>query len=338
MNEILCLHTEAVHVLPLARATEQLRACGIAMTFCECNSFAKACQNLAAGYDAILIHQVLLCDEVFACGPPSIILERIDGAQLAGARPWISASAGVIKGYTFRDRTVNNTVRGRLFPHRLVDSGLGPTENTRALAGLPAPPLSALDLAKIRIGYGFPSYSIMESLVADPMSFDEPRAYDLHCVVTVDSYKDTEITLHRRRALEVAADWPGPSVVAPGRPFVYPEYKSQLYQSRCVLSPWGWGEPCYRDIEAMLAGAVLVKPDTDYVDGWPDVYRRDVFYRACRPDFSDLYEIVSDVRDRWEDHLELRTSARARCVEAWQPANVASRMASIIKELLDAYG
>lgn len=331
--KILCLPTEAFHVLPLMRSQEELRARGVELTFVECNSFAKACQNLDANYDALLVHQVLLCDEVFACGPPVVILERIDGAQLAGARPWVHRSVGVIKGYTFRDRELNNTVCGRQFPHLLVAAGVGPTDNTRALHGVPQPQLSSEDLAKLRVGYGFPSYASMDTFVAHPPNFDELRTYGLHWVGTV-SYKGTEIELHRQQALDVVASWSGPSVAAAGRPYVLPEYQSQLRQSYCVLSPWGWGEPCFRDVEAMLTGAVLIKPDTDYVQGWPDIYRNGETYRACKADLSDVHDIAADVIQRWDNHRALRERARAICVDAWRPEAIAERMASVFGEVL----
>ncbi len=332
--KILCLHTEAFHVLPLMRSASELLDRDIDITFVECNSFAKACQNVTADYDALLIHQVLLCDEVFACGPPVIILERIDGAQLAGARPWILQSAGLIKGYVFRDPEMNNEIRGRYFPHLLVAAGIGPAKNTRALHGLPEPILSRADLAKIHVGYGFPSYTTMAALVSESPDFAADRAYDLHFVGTVE-YKHTEIELHRQKAVEVVESWPGPKVVGSGRPHVYPEYKSQLRQSRCVLSPWGWGEPCFRDVEAMLSGAVLIKPRSDYVHGCPDLYQGDVTYRACKADLSDVHTITADVVARWDEHLPMRQRARRLCADAWQPGVIAEHMAGLFKKIIE---
>jgi hypothetical protein len=334
---ILCLYNshEPDHIAPLKRAAGELCMLGIGIEFSECPSPARACHHLSAKVDAILIHQVLLCDEIFACGPPVIILERIDGAQLAGSRAWIRQAAGVIKGYTFRSRWLNNVYRGRLFPHTIRDAFHDPCENTRALNGIPEPELSPEDLDKIHLGYGFPAYDAMESLVKTDVDLDAHRPVDLHCVCWTD-YKGTEIELHRKKAVEVAAAWPGETIVAEGRPYDNPRYERQLLTAKCVLSPWGWGEPCYRDVEAMLAGCVLIKPDTGYVEAVPDIYDapRDL-YLECKPDFSDAHDLVDDVVENWDAYREWRCDAMHLCRDAWQPWNVAATMATAIDRILE---
>ncbi len=332
---ILCLYNshEPDHIAPLIRSANELTALGIRLYSQACPSPARACHHLSSSFDAIMIHQVLLCDEVFACGPPVIILERIDGAQLAGSRPWIRQAAGVIKGYAFRDRQMNNQIRGRVFPHKLVQHGMGGVENTRALYGRPEPHLSEADLAKIHIGYGFPAYDAMESLVKTDVDLDAEREIDLHCVCWTD-YKGTEIELHRKKAIEVAEAWPGTTKVAEGRPFDNPRYERQLLRSKCVLSPWGWGEPCYRDVEAMLAGCVLIKPDTGYVECEPSIYSMGLTYLACRPDFSDVHAIAGNVCDCWGDYGGMRRLGRKICADAWRPESVARTMATAIERIL----
>ena len=39
-----------------------------------------------------------------------------------------------------------------------------------------------------------------------------------------------------------------------------------------VLSPFGYGEICFRDFEAVLSGALLLKPDCGHLETWPDIY------------------------------------------------------------------
>ena len=51
-----------------------------------------------------------------------------------------------------------------------------------------------------------------------------------------------------------------------------PQYDQELSVSRTVVSPFGWGEICYRDFEAMLKGACLIKPDVTHLITWPDVF------------------------------------------------------------------
>ena len=52
-------------------------------------------------------------------------------------------------------------------------------------------------------------------------------------------------------------------------------YQRELFWSEAWLSPCGWGEVCFRDAEAIRAGAVLVKPSMQHLQTWPDLYVAD---------------------------------------------------------------
>jgi hypothetical protein len=67
-------------------------------------------------------------------------------------------------------------------------------------------------------------------------------------------------------------------------------YYRELRDSRIVLSPFGWGEVCFRDFEAILSGALLFKPDMSHLVTWPDVYRPGETYVPLDWDGEDLEE------------------------------------------------
>jgi hypothetical protein len=68
------------------------------------------------------------------------------------------------------------------------------------------------------------------------------------------------------------------------------QYYRELPNSKIVLSPFGWGEVCFRDFEAILAGALLLKPDMSHLKTWPDVYVPNETYVPLKWDGSDLLE------------------------------------------------
>ena len=68
------------------------------------------------------------------------------------------------------------------------------------------------------------------------------------------------------------------------------EYYKELADSKIVLSPFGWGEGCFRDFEAILAGALLFKPDMSHMITWPNVYIPYETYVPLKWDGSDLLE------------------------------------------------
>lgn len=72
-------------------------------------------------------------------------------------------------------------------------------------------------------------------------------------------------------------------------------FMSELQRAKICFSPFGYGEICWRDIEAIAAGAVLLKPDMAHLRTAPDLYRDDDTYVTCRWDFSNLKKKVHEL-------------------------------------------
>lgn len=68
------------------------------------------------------------------------------------------------------------------------------------------------------------------------------------------------------------------------------EYNRELRTARVTLSPFGYGEVCFRDFEAVWSGSALVKPAMDHVETWPDIYRQGETCEYARWDGSDVVE------------------------------------------------
>jgi hypothetical protein len=60
--------------------------------------------------------------------------------------------------------------------------------------------------------------------------------------------------------------------------------------SKIVVSPFGWGEVCYRDYEAVCCGALLIKPAMEHLRTEPNIYYPNETYVPVRWDLSDLEE------------------------------------------------
>lgn len=70
----------------------------------------------------------------------------------------------------------------------------------------------------------------------------------------------------------------------------YSKYYNELMKSKICFSPFGYGEVCWRDYEAILAGALLIKPDMSHVETCPNIYIPYETYIPVKWDFSDLEE------------------------------------------------
>jgi hypothetical protein len=70
------------------------------------------------------------------------------------------------------------------------------------------------------------------------------------------------------------------------------EYNKEIKLVSAILSPFGWGEVCFRDFEAIFSGAVLVKPDMSHLETYPNIFQNDISYLPINWDGSDLKEKV----------------------------------------------
>ena len=90
-------------------------------------------------------------------------------------------------------------------------------------------------------------------------------------------------------------------------------FMQELGAAKLCFSPFGYGELCWRDVEAIQTGAVMIKPCMNHLETLPNLYEPEVTYLPCRWDFSDLEEVVRGAL--------ANENRRARIAEtAWQRA------------------
>jgi hypothetical protein len=82
-------------------------------------------------------------------------------------------------------------------------------------------------------------------------------------------------------------------VIIPSRRVSPEEYYEEMIRSKICVSPFGYGEICWRDFEAILCRCLLVKPDMSHVETNPDIFRPYETYVPVLWDFSDLEEKLS---------------------------------------------
>lgn len=70
------------------------------------------------------------------------------------------------------------------------------------------------------------------------------------------------------------------------------QYMKEMRQAKAVISPFGWGEICLRDIETWLAGAALLKPDIGMIETWPDIYLPQITYLPLPWDINGMIEAL----------------------------------------------
>lgn len=63
--------------------------------------------------------------------------------------------------------------------------------------------------------------------------------------------------------------------------------------SKCILSPFGWGEICGRDFESFVYGCCMIKQDMSHCITFPDVYQPWITYVPLKWDFSDFKDVLA---------------------------------------------
>lgn len=82
----------------------------------------------------------------------------------------------------------------------------------------------------------------------------------------------------------------GHKILMPDQRVDQQTYYQEMRRSRICVSPFGYGELCWRDFEAVLMGCLLVKPDMGHIRTEPEIFIPGETYIPVRWDFSNLAE------------------------------------------------
>lgn len=167
------------------------------------------------------------------------------------------------------------------------------TEYYSHLYGLPAQPTDwqvpegLLNRLSLVPGFLTAPY-VMKGLSEGPPN-PENRPIDLHSRI---ASKGTGWYEAMRKHAEDAARSLDHVRLTPSGRIPKSAFLTELRHSKLCWSPFGYGELCWRDLEAFMTGAVLVKPNMGHLLTMPDLYRPGETYLSVKWDFSDLEEVV----------------------------------------------
>jgi hypothetical protein len=103
-------------------------------------------------------------------------------------------------------------------------------------------------------------------------------------------------------------------------------YLNELRSCKVSVSPFGWGDPSWKDFEVIVNGAALLKPDMSHMTTWPDMYLPGETYLPFKWDCSDLESVLDDalsgnswrpiasrVQDMYRKYLFTREGSEGFC-------------------------
>lgn len=336
--KLLFLHDGHYATQPLIGCKAEMLGEGIVIDDQLINNEESLQRAVHQDCDVILALQTIISDAVMDPGKPVIIFERLDGSQMGGARRWLPRVNGVIKSYALQPPELHNKYDGRVHAHFMREAGYAATDDkTRAPLGQPLPQLSTAELRNIRLGYGFGAYPKVTNLFRQYIDWSSKREYAVHFAGHMQ-YDESEVEIHRRFAYKATNEWclahPKQGIAVAGRSLSVSDYYRTMFLSRAVVSPWGWGESAHRDYEAIMLGAVIIKPPMSHVNCWPQIYIPGQTCVECRPDFADVGDIIDQITKDWKLWTTRRQNARKLVEDAAHPVRIARMMAHSIRSLL----
>lgn len=197
------------------------------------------------------------------------------------------------------------------------------------------PILTKNQLSKIKVFYGISHRTRKDLWSKLDIDFKKNRKIDVHFAGTV-KYKESPLPgLHRQQALKAISNLKHVKTKH-GSGFIAKKFKylKMLLNTKIVISPWGLGDVTIRDIEAIFAGCVLVKPESDHIKTWPDMHRNGENYFACKHDFSDLQDVVDNILSNWESLADMRRQSRSMLLRTRKSEQVAVKFLEMIKGIL----
>ncbi|KKU12544.1 MAG: hypothetical protein UX17_C0046G0010, partial [Parcubacteria group bacterium GW2011_GWC2_45_7] len=88
------------------------------------------------------------------------------------------------------------------------------------------------------------------------------------------------------------------------------EYFKELCQSIFAISPFGFGEICYRDFEIIICGSAMIKQNMDHLETWPDLWITGQTYLPFVWNLSDFEQQMEYALQHPQDMIELARNAQ----------------------------
>jgi len=156
-----------------------------------------------------------------------------------------------------------------------------------------------------------------------------PKTYDVVCRATV-SDKSWMYPL-RAPITPTVRRLEGEHRVLTPEHRVPPEtYLREMLSAKICVSPFGFGEICWRDFEAILCGCVVVKPDMAHVETTPDVFVPGETYVPVRWDYADLEATLREMLANPERCEVLKSNARAKLLAHYEDARVVELVRGVL--------
>ncbi|MFI5458436.1 MAG: glycosyltransferase [Isosphaerales bacterium] len=111
------------------------------------------------------------------------------------------------------------------------------------------------------------------------------------------------------------------------------QYYEELHRSRICVSPFGYGEACGRDVEAIIYGCLLIKPDMGHLRTYPHIFVPGETYIPVRWDYADLAETCAHYLERETERARIADNAYRVLADSYRTDSFVQTFAGVLKRL-----
>jgi hypothetical protein len=117
------------------------------------------------------------------------------------------------------------------------------------------------------------------------------------------NYNENQVSFQRNKVISILQT--STMKIAHGDIVPRAHYLKELSMSKVSISPFGWGEMCYRDFETFICGAILIKPSVEHLDTFPNIFVKNETYIPVRWDLNDLKDTAEDIVNNYSSYKHI---------------------------------
>jgi hypothetical protein len=194
--------------------------------------------------------------------------------------------------------------------------------------------------SRIRTGWSLGTSKSFKKILHRPqwLSWLQPKTVDVFCRMSLSQEKDSWYYKYRLSALNALDPLRSDYRVASNggsdrsKEVSKRQYFRELQQSRIVFSPFGWGETCWRDFEAVCYNCLLLKPSMEHLVVEPNLFIPGETYVPIAWDFSDLEKQCRYYLENPEAAERIVQNAREAYLNYFKTKSFVTQIKQLIQE------
>ena len=201
---------------------------------------------------------------------------------------------------------------------------------------------SVSDIDKLKSKMKLTGCNWLHTLEPNWYDYNAEKSYDISCMfgfptktpvyehgICQTDYYDP----HRKNLMDTLSDKYNVAKLVNGVRLSQQEYYQNMFNSKIIMAPLGYGEMAPRDIESAMFGSVLIKPDISYILSEPFIYDEET-YVAVKYDWSDLEEKIDEVLSDYDNVRErLVENMRKKYRESYDLKNLVMHIYNIFTQM-----